>query len=288
VHKTDTYDIAKSKFYKYIEEESLKIEPKVTIKKGKKYYDYTKRNKWKTEQKTKAREFANALAAGDKYVDDDKIIFQRVDFGYDRIFHSFKDYNFTEFIEDRYDTGLNILNNGYDKDTAITEFIVDRAITMLEQKTDAPVTKIDLIKYDVTDQKETIIKGKKKITKTVNKYKKSSAYKTATKYITSSTATKETAGLFIIGMGLHAAQDQYSHGNITKSVVHVKKNDDKLYDLVDGEWKNKNVKSFTIKGVSKTFKGGKRYNDAINLTSSWIDDLLTLYGDDWFRYDCKK
>jgi RHS repeat-associated protein len=288
VHKTDTCDIAKGKFYKYIEEESLKIEPKVTIKKGKKHYDYTKRNKWVAKQKTKADKFANALAAGDKYVDDDKIIFQRVNFGSDRIFHSFKDYNFTDFISDRYDDGLDIINNGYDKDTAITEFIVDKAITMLEQNTNALDTSIAAIKADVTDQEVTIKEGKKTITKYVNKYKKSSAYKTAKKYLNSSTSTKETAGLFIIGMGLHTAQDQYAHGNITKSVVHVDNNDDKLKDLnTKGQWVDKKD-SFTIDGVNKTFKGGQRYKDTINLTSSWIDDLLNLYGDNWFGYDCKE
>lgn len=45
---------------------------------------------------------------------------------------------------------------------------------------------------------------------------------------------KESAALFVFGMGLHSLQDQQAHGNLTNARDHIPYNDDINYDY--NEW----------------------------------------------------
>ncbi len=287
VHVTLTKKIAKEEFSTYLEKQ---VKDEVVYKKNKdgsykedkngfKVIDEKKSEKeavtWLKEQRQKAVSYASALAAGDEYIDQENTIFQRTGFSSDCLFHGRKDANPLNdvnnpqvFINERKSTAsAMITSNTYSKKGAITTYIVNPALTILDNYTGAYSSSLTKIKSDIEDKIVEKKVGKKVIKTTVNVFKDDSAYDSAYKYIASSSATQETAAVFICGMGLHTLQDTYSHGNITKDEQHIENNDDTTVD----SW------SYDKEGNIVTIKGNVRITNTENDTRDYIDTIL--YGD---------
>ena len=274
VHGKKTSEILKEEFTQYIKEESkniviYKTDKKGNVlvdKKGKQIIDDKKtkseRSAWVKDQNKKVDGYVKAIVAGDLYVDQENTVFQRKDFASDNIFHGMtimytkevkkerENKKNTLFVEERKNTAITILtSNKYNKKGAITEFIIEPGIDMLRNSTKAQDSSISSINKDIKN----------------GKFEEGSA----TTYLTGKNATKESAALFVFGMGMHSLQDQQAHGNLTNARDHIAWNDDPTYD----SWKY-DVKQGEIVGT----KGNQRITNTEEDTRDYINDFL--YGND--------
>jgi hypothetical protein len=265
VHETKTEKWVKQELNAYIKNESKNIVVYKTDKKGNIINDKKgnpvidtkktekERNAWVKEQTAKVDGYAKAIAAGDKYVDQEKTIFTRVNFAGDGIFHGLNGLSYTgnsndknnpyNFITERKNTVATILTSkSYEKTGAITKHIIDPAIDILDKKTTSKDTSKASIERDIADGK--FING--------------SAYTN----LTGKNATKEKAALFVLGMGLHSLQDIQAHGMQTTPHGPTDHNDDTTYDY--------NEKTGWVKGST-------RIKNTETATRDYINDFL--YGD---------
>lgn len=261
IHVTKTVAIVKKELTTYIKNESknivvYKTDKKGNVvedKKGNPVVDKAKTAKeqkaWVKEQTAKVDGYAKAIAAGDQYVDQQKTVFTRESFAGDAIFHGLKNTKSSDFINDRKNTAASIITSDkYSKEGAIEQYIINPVVSILDNKTNAKNSSIAAIKSDIEGGK--FVKG------------------SAATYMTGEDATKETAALFVLGMGLHTVQDTYAHGNITSANEHTIYNDDPAYD----SW-TYNEKT----GKYKTEKGDTRITNTETATRNYIDTFL--YGD---------
>lgn len=285
VHYSDTEKIAYDKFCDYIETESEKI---VVYKKNKKGKDTKtvdkkatekKRTDWIDDQKDKAKDYAKALASGDEYVDESKILLntkdKKTENDYDyRYFHAFNVQGNTK----RAETVTSIVKNSK---SAAKYYMTGKG-----EKPSLELT-LEHAKYKITtstvSKTETVPKlddktGKQVIDKKTKKPATES--KTTCAILPLGDYTNTEKALFVSGMGLHTLQDSNYH--VTEK-HNTDFSDDNNFDYVDGKWSDDNKHDFTIDGVDKTFTGGDRYEKTLNATGKWVDDLLDKYGDKMFE-----
>jgi len=290
VHVNKTKEWATEEFNDYIDDEAAKIDiykrdkkGNIIYKNGKKQEDPKKveaRDTWVEDQKEKVDGYVEALVAGDHYVDQESTIFKRVKFAGDDIFHGVNGLSFTgtttglkdknpyNFINERKDTAATILtNNSYNKNTAINDYIVTPAKTILKNNTSATAASMKAIESDLTDKTVTKKVGKKTITETVNVFKDAPTYDIATKYMSGKDATKETTALFVLGMGLHSQQDIQAHGMQATPHEPTDPNDNTTID----SW------YYDKSGTLHTVDGSDRITQTKTDTKEYIHNFL--YGD---------
>ena len=266
IHGTKTSEILKEEFTKYIKEESMNIVIYKKAKNGKQIVDEEKtvsvRGAWVTEQSNKVDGYVKAIVAGNLYVDKENTVFQRTGVASDSIFHGMtimytkevmkarEEEKYTLFVGERKNTAITILTSDkYNKKGAITKLIVEPGMDMLRNSTKAQDSSIKSINKDIKN----------------GKFEEGSA----TTYLTGKNATKETAALFVFGMGMHSLQDEQAHGNITGTNPHRDGfNDNPIYD----SWGYDESKG-KIVGI----EGNDRITKTVADTRVYIKDFL--YGD---------
>jgi len=270
VHYTDTYNQVLSEMNKYITEQSknivvYKTDKKGSVKEDKKgnpIVDKTatknEQKEWVKEQKDKAKDYAKAVASGDEYVDQQDTIFKRKNFTGDAfMFHGLNGLQYSgasdkmnnpyNFVDERKSTAATIItSSSYSKKGAISTYIIKPAISILDNKTTSMDTSIAGINKDITNGK--YVNG------------------SASTYLSGSSATQETASLFVLGMGLHSLQDIQAHGMQDTPHKPEDPNDDTSID----SWTK------TDKGW-KGVKGSVRIETTREDTRDYIHDFL--YGD---------
>ena len=272
VHYNDTYTIAKEKFEDYIDTQYDKIDiykrdknGKIITKNGKKQKDSNKvmaRDAWRDLQYAKADDYAKALATGDKYVDDETTIL-----------HNSKDTKTEGDYDYKYFHAFNVKGNTKRKDTvtSLVEYSQLATEYLMTGKGKKPSLSFVLghASYTITTSKISKTEGTRSKISTTSVSLPLDGY------------TNVEKALFVSGMGLHTLQDSYYHVTEDHNKL---RSDDNSYDYVNGKWTDDNKHKFKIDGVNKTFTGGDRYEQTLNATSDWVDDLVTNYGDEMFAY----